>query len=136
MCAMRRIGDTAGCDILCAMETRTYQGSCHCGAVQFEVSTELMKVIDCNCSRCSRTGAVLTFVPTSQFKLHQGEADLTEYRFNTKVIAHLFCKHCGIQPIARGKMPDGTPIVAINLRCVPEIDVTKLTVHHYDGKNL
>ena len=118
------------------MEQRTYQGSCHCGAVQFEVTTDLGKVIDCNCSRCGRTGAVLTFVPTTQFKLKQGEGDLTEYRFNKQVIAHLFCKLCGIQPIGRGKMPDGTPIVAVNLRCVPEIDVTKLSVHHFDGKNM
>ena len=118
------------------MEQRTYQGSCHCGAVQFEVTTDLAKVMDCNCSRCGRTGAVLTFVPAGQFKLAKGEADLTEYRFNKKVIAHLFCKHCGIQPMARGKMRDGTPTVGINLRCVPEIDVTKLDVQHFDGKNL
>ena len=33
-----------------------YQGSCHCGAVAFEVDGELKQVTDCNCSICSRCG--------------------------------------------------------------------------------
>src|SRR5256885_231583 len=97
---------------------KTYQGSCHCGVVKYEVQTDLSRVMDCNCSHCSRKGVVLTFVPAPQFKLLSGEGDLTEYQFNKHVIRHLFCKHCGVQSFARGKMPDGTPTVAINLRCV------------------
>lgn len=33
-----------------------YKGSCHCGAVAFEVEGEIGQVIDCNCSICSRKG--------------------------------------------------------------------------------
>jgi hypothetical protein len=50
------------------------------------------------------------------------------------VIQHLFCKHCGIAAFSYGKMPDGTPIAAVNLRCVPEVDISKLEIHHADGK--
>jgi len=115
-------------------EAKKYEGSCHCGAVKFEVTLDFSKVIDCNCSMCGRKGSVLTFPPRSQFKLLSGEQDLTEYRFNRNVIQHLFCKHCGIAAFSYGKMPDGTPIAAVNLRCVPEVDISKLSIQHVDGK--
>ena len=37
-------------------EMKTYQGSCHCGRVRFEVRTELTRVSECNCSICRRKG--------------------------------------------------------------------------------
>jgi hypothetical protein len=115
---------------------KTYQGSCHCGAVKYEVQTDLAHVMDCNCSMCGRRGSVLTFVPATQFKLLSGEGNLQEYKFNKQVIQHLFCKTCGIASFSRGKKPDGTPTVAINLRCVPEVDISTLSVHHFDGKRI
>ena len=43
-------------------ETKTYEGSCHCGKVRYTVETDLARVIECNCSICRRTGTLLTFV--------------------------------------------------------------------------
>ena len=40
-----------------------YKGSCHCGAVAYEVEGEIQGVIQCNCSICFRKGAPLWFVP-------------------------------------------------------------------------
>src|SRR5690606_31463096 len=42
-----------------------HHGSCHCGAVQFDVEMELSGLATCNCSMCSRSGAILAFVPRS-----------------------------------------------------------------------
>ena len=50
----------------------TYSGGCHCGAVRFETTTDLGKVISCNCSICSLRGLLLTFVPAGQSKLLAG----------------------------------------------------------------
>jgi hypothetical protein len=116
-------------------EPRTYTGSCHCGAVLYDATTDLAQVMSCNCSRCSRLGWLLTFVPTDQFTLRMGEDALQEYRFNTHNIAHLFCKSCGIESFARGKKPDGTEMVAVNVRCLAGVDVEKLTVTKVDGKS-
>ena len=113
---------------------KMYQGSCHCGAVKFEFAGDFSKVIDCNCSMCGRRGSVLTFVPASQFTLLSGEGNLQEYKFNKQVIQHLFCKTCGIASFSRAKMPDGSPIAAVNLRCVPEVDLGTLQIQHVDGK--
>src|SRR5690606_32718909 len=78
-------------------DRRTYAGQCHCGAVKFEVTTDLGALMDCNCSRCSRLGWVMQPVPASDFTLLQGEDKLKLYQFNTHAIRHLFCTECGIQ---------------------------------------
>ena len=114
----------------------TYSGGCHCGKVRFDVSMELGKVTACNCSMCSKKGSLLAFVPATQFKLLSGDGDLSNYQFNKKVIDHLFCKHCGVTSFARGKRPDGTPVAAINVRCLDGIDAATLTVQHFDGRSL
>jgi hypothetical protein len=117
-------------------ETKEYVGGCHCGKVRYRVSADLgAPAISCNCSICSRTGTLLTFVPSDQFTLEQGEGALTDYQFNHKVIHHLFCSTCGVRSFARGKMPDGTPMVAINARCLEGVEPEKLSVRHYDGRS-
>jgi hypothetical protein len=116
-------------------EVQTYKGSCHCGSVRFEVTTKLEGLMDCNCSHCWRKGVLLSFVPREQFKLVAGEDAQTEYRFNKKSIQHLFCKTCGVQSFAYGKMPDGKPIVAVNTRCFEGADLAAVPVKHHDGKS-
>ncbi len=116
-------------------ETKTYQGGCHCGQVRYQVELELGEAITCNCSICSKTGSMLTFVPAAQFKLLSGEAHLTDYLFNKQAIHHLFCDTCGIRSFARGDMPDGAPMVAVNVRCLDDVDLGALKTKHVDGKS-
>lgn len=116
-------------------EARTYRGSCHCGAVSYEATADLGKVISCNCSRCARLGLLLSFAPAASFKLLSGADALTEYRFNTGAIEHLFCKTCGVQTFARGKAPDGAETVALNLRCLEGVDPDTLTPAKVDGRS-
>jgi len=115
--------------------SRTYIGGCQCGAVRYEATLELGEVIACNCSRCGRLGSLLAFLPKSNFKLVSGEGAMTEYQFNRHNIHHLFCSTCGIQSFARGKRPDGTEMIAINARCVDDIDLDRLTVKKIDGRS-
>lgn len=112
-----------------------YQGGCHCGKVRFSVEVDLAKPIACNCSYCSKRGSILAFAPETGFTLQQGEADLTEYRFNTGTIAHLFCAACGMESFARGAMPDGTKMVAVNIRCLDGVDADEVEPQRYDGRS-
>ena len=115
-------------------ETKKYEGSCHCGKVRYTVNADLSgELISCNCSICGRTGSVLTFVPASQFEVKKGEEALTDYQFNKKNILHLFCSTCGVRSFARGTGPDGSPMVAINARCLEGVDVAQLKLQHVDG---
>ena len=116
------------------MAAQQYSGGCHCGAVRYEVTADLDKTISCNCSRCSKLGAILTFAPAQNFALLSGESELTDYQFNKKVVHHLFCSTCGIESFARGEMPDGTPTVAVNVRCLDGVDPTTLSPKPVDGR--
>ncbi len=115
---------------------KTYTGGCHCGAVRYEVETELGPVMECNCSHCSKKGFLLHFVPAGQFRLLSGEQNLTEYRFNTKRIAHLTCATCGVESFARGQNRDGTPAVMVNVRCLDGVDPHALTIRQFNGRSL
>jgi hypothetical protein len=116
------------------MET-THQGGCHCGAVRYHVTLDLAKpVMQCNCSICSKTGGLLAFVSPDQFTLETGEDSLGDYKFNKHVIHHVFCKTCGVRSFAHGLSAKG-PMVAINVRCLDNLDPATLTITPFDGKS-
>ena len=75
------------------------QGGCHCGSVRFEIDAPtVLRVQDCNCSICSRTGYLHLIVPSSRFRLLSGADQLARYSFGTHIAQHLFCRICGIHP--------------------------------------
>ena len=113
-----------------------YHGSCHCGAVAFEVEGELEQVTECNCSICRRKGSLLWFVPRSQLRLLTPEENLATYTFNTQMIHHRFCPKCGIHPFAESTDRDGNPMAAINVRCLDEVDPATLEARQFDGRSL
>jgi hypothetical protein len=108
-------------------------GSCHCGNIAFEAEGDFAEAMECNCSFCRRQGALLAFVPRAGMELKTPRDNLKTYFFNKKVIAHHFCPQCGMAPFGEASMPDGTEMTAINLRCVPEIDLEGLKITRYDG---
>jgi len=111
-----------------------FEGSCHCGKVAFSVEADPPAgAMTCNCSHCRRKGLLLAFFPAEQFSLLRGEQDLKSYWFYKHNIEHQFCTTCGTQPFALGKMPDGAPMRAINLRCVESIDLDALEITKVDG---
>jgi hypothetical protein len=117
-------------------EMAKHGGGCHCGRVRYEVETSLEPVVSCNCSICQKRGALLTFVPVAQFALLSGESDLTDSQFNKKIVHHLFCSHCGVGSFARGTGPDGSAMVAVNVRCLDDVDPATLSPMAFDGKSL
>ena len=118
-------------------ELKTYSGGCHCGKVRYEVKVDLSSpVVMCNCSRCSKLGAMLAFAPVDQLTLKEGGDVLTDYQFNKKVIHHMFCSVCGIESFARGTGPDGKEMCAINVRCLDDVDIDALKTMKFDGKSV
>ena len=110
-----------------------HQGSCHCGAIKFEVEApDEVEVENCNYSICNMSGFLHLIVPARNFRLLSGENNLTTYTFNTGVAQHKFCKTCGIKPfyIPRSN-PDG---VDVNLRCL-STQPKQVKIVDFDGKN-
>jgi hypothetical protein len=113
-----------------------YRGSCHCGKIAFEVEGEITRVMDCNCSICSRKGSLLWFVPRDRLHLLTPEENLATYTFGPKTIQHYFCPTCGMHPFGEGTDPSGIPMAAINVRCLEDFDFSSLPVEHFDGRSL
>ncbi len=113
-------------------EVKTYQGSCHCGRVRFEIDTTLETAMHCNCSLCTRRGAVMVFAPQGGFRLLAGEDDLTLYQFNTGVAKHYFCRVCGIythhQPRTKPELR------GVNAGCLEGVDPLALEPRVNDGR--
>jgi hypothetical protein len=116
-------------------ELQEHQGSCHCGAVRYTAETDLAQVIQCNCSICSKHGLLVSFVPEDKFTLLSGGHELKEYLFNTHKVRHQFCQSCGTEPFARGTGPDGKTMVALNVRCLNDVDIGSLATTPFDGRS-
>ena len=116
------------------MTTIWRSGSCHCGAVAFEVlAPDVVEVEACNCSICARTGFLHLIVPAANFKLIKGKDSITSYRFNTGVANHTFCKVCGVKAFYTPRSnPDG---VSVNANCFDEGETPVLMISLFDGQN-
>ena len=112
-----------------------HRGSCHCGTVQFEVEADFDEaiVIECNCSICRRKGYLHLIVEPERFRLISGAEELEEYRFNTEIAVHRFCRTCGIHPFYTPRShPDK---VSVNARCLDEVAIEEMTIESFDGAN-
>jgi len=116
-------------------EAKTYAGSCHCGKIRFEATSDLATVIQCNCSICSRAGWLLNFVPVSHFKLLSGDETLRDYQWGKRHLHHTFCSECGIHPFSKGTDRAGVEMRAINVRCLEGVDLAALKITPFDGRS-
>ena len=115
------------------MPPQSYQGSCHCGRVRFEVRGDLAKATVCNCSMCTMKGFIHLIVAPEDFTLLAGADDLATYEFNTKVAKHRFCRVCGVHPFYTPRSdPDK---VDVNGRCLAGVDVERLEPARFDGRH-
>ncbi len=110
-----------------------YRGSCHCGAVRFEVEGPL-EAYRCDCSLCRRRGAIMSNVHETRLRIMQGEDALALYQWNTRIAKHYFCRTCGIYPFHRKRsMPDH---YGVNLACLEDFDLKGAAVRDADGAGM
>lgn len=111
---------------------RTYEGSCHCGHVKFDVTADIDHVRVCDCSICRARGALIVRVPEDAVTLHTPLSELTLYEWGSRTAKDYFCPKCGILPFRRPSMPtqaeinDGKPSFAgwaVNARCLADFDI-------------
>jgi hypothetical protein len=123
----------------------TYSGSCHCGAVRFEVTAEIDHVRVCDCSVCARRGALNYRVPRASLRLLTPWERLSLYQWGSRTAEDWFCSTCGILPFRRPGDPtpeeraagvepfDGW---AVNVRCLEGVDFEALPIRRIQGRRL
>jgi len=117
-------------------ERTIHKGSCHCGALAYEVESDLSQVIECNCTHCYSKGLWLTFVKPDAFRLTAGQGVATEYLFNRHAIRHMVCPACGVEPYGRGIAPNGEESIAVNIRTLTDIEPFSVRpTMEFDGRN-
>jgi len=107
---------------------KTYQGSCHCGAVKFEADIDLAQGTNkCNCSICTKTRNWNAIIKPAAFRLISGDDAQSDYRFASKQGAHLFCRNCGVHSFERGHVKEiGGDYVSIRLASLDGVDPLEL----------
>lgn len=105
---------------------QTVKGTCHCKAVEFEVDliNGFENIRRCNCSICSRKGAIMAGVPLERLRVTRGADKLSLYQWNTKIAKHYFCSICGIYTHhQRRSVPTE---YGFNIACIEGIDISAI----------
>ena len=119
---------------------KLHQGGCHCGAVRFECQLDPAEGTSrCDCSMCAKGRFWKAIARKEDFRILQGESELSDYQFASRTIHHLFCQHCGIKPFGRGHMDAlGGTFYAVNVACLdgaaPE-EMAAGPIEYQDGRN-
>lgn len=119
---------------------KTYQGSCHCGAVRYEAEIDLEAGTGrCNCSFCARTRAWAMLLKPADFRLLAGENVLSDYRFNTMSGRHRFCSRCGVHVYGTGHVEEiGGDFVSVQVATldgVPDATLAALPIAYQNGRD-
>lgn len=112
----------------------TWSGSCHCGAVRFEVSAQIDELTTCDCSLCVKKNAVMAKVYEDALTVTAGEEALSLYQWNTRRAKHYFCSRCGIYTFHRKRSaPDH---YGVNVFCLDNFDVASMPVRATEGASM
>lgn len=109
-------------------------GSCHCGAVRFQVSAEITELTTCDCSLCVKKNAVMAKVHESALVVTDGEDALSLYQWNTRRAEHYFCSRCGIYTFHRKRSAPNH--YGVNVFCLDGFDASSVPVRPADGKDM
>ena len=73
-------------------------GGCHCGAIRFDISTDIKTAVNCHCTFCRKLNgsafSSMVAVPSNFVRFTCGEDQLNKYVASDDVQKH-FCRLCG-----------------------------------------
>lgn len=96
------------------------RGSCHCGALTFELfgaAAEAIAVRACTCEFCRIRRARWTSVPTGRVVLAGRPDAAIRYRFGTRTADFVLCGRCGVHVAATCEI-DGSLYAVLNVDCI------------------
>ena len=109
------------------------KGSCHCGAVQVQVSGKPRQLTSCNCSICRRYGTLWGYFDHARVKITARKGAIEKYSWGRKVLKFARCTTCGC--IIHWEPADRTRgrRRGINFRNFDPADIELVRVRRLDG---
>jgi len=119
----------------------TVKGSCLCKATQFEVARPPADVADCNCSSCSKRGALWAYYDEVEFKLTTAPERVSTYQWGDYMMKLHYCGICGCATYNEGPVWKDGEIdfsvnrIGVNARLFDDFDLAAVPVRHVNGKD-
>lgn len=109
------------------------EGSCHCGAVHWQVDRVPDQATACNCTLCRKYGTLWAYDFENQGIRTSGPT--TAYSWGDRDIGFHFCPTCGGLAYWRAvePRPDGRRRMAVNLRLAAPEAVAGIAIEHLNG---
>ena len=115
-------------------EPKQHQGSCHCGAVRFEVLVDATTGTRCNCTVCTKTYVTGMLTRPGSLTVTKGREELSGYR--TGSATRYFCKHCGVHLYGDGHVEAlGGDFLSVNLNALDDVDLGQVKIGYFDGRH-
>lgn len=117
-----------------------YRGTCHCGATAFTTTASPATLTRCNCTFCSKRGALWLYADPAEFHLETPSEAQSLYSPTMPENRHHFCSVCGCTTFsdtpdwASGDM--AVRRIAINARLLDDFDIATAEIVDLDGRNL
>jgi hypothetical protein len=108
------------------------KGSCHCGAVHWELDALPESVTACNCTVCRRYGVLWAYDYENEGIRVFGH---TKSYVRGRAISFHFCPECGCVAFWRAQKLDdvGRRRIAVNVRLTETDAIAHLPIDHFDG---
>jgi hypothetical protein len=115
---------------------KKHQGSCHCGAVRFEVTIDATHGSRCNCTICNKLSTLSSSVKPEAFVLLSGKDHLSSYEWGSKMGKRFFCRVCGVHCFGSGHLAEmGGDFVSVNFNCLDDLEPAEVIVSYWDGRH-
>lgn len=110
------------------------KGSCLCNGIQYEIDSELGKIMQCHCQKCRKANgsafAVNAPIPTQSFKYIKGEELTSEFE-STPGVFRVFCSRCASPLYSR--RPAEPEILRLRIGTLDTPLTTKPAMHIFVG---
>lgn len=108
-------------------------GTCHCGAVRFELKRRPDRLVSCNCSYCRRSGALWAHEAIENVACSYVEDAVVRYIWGDRMLAFISCAHCGCTTHYETLDPQKHPRMAVNCNMVDPGAIAGIPVRRFDG---
>ncbi|MEW5250475.1 GFA family protein [Microbulbifer sp. 2201CG32-9] len=108
-------------------------GKCHCGNVSLTIDKPSAEATQCNCSICSRYGAIWGYFQPAQVAVSIGEKGVSAYSHGDQCIRFISCSHCHCATHYHTTTTVSPARLAINYRMFDAEILEAIKIRYFDG---